>query len=80
MLGEQDLDKAKNQLFASLKAHKGPVIIVTNEVGQGVVPDNALARTFRQQQGELNQHLAALADLVVLVTAGLPLAIKGTLP
>jgi len=80
LLGEHDLDKAKSQLFTSLKNHKGPIIIVTNEVGQGVVPDNALARKFRQQQGELNQQLAVLADLVVLVTAGLPLALKGTLP
>ncbi len=80
LLENHDLDAAKSQLFASLKAHKGPIVIVTNEVGQGVVPDNALARTFRQQQGELNQQLAAMADLVVLVWAGLPLAIKGTLP
>ncbi|MFK5996516.1 MAG: bifunctional adenosylcobinamide kinase/adenosylcobinamide-phosphate guanylyltransferase [Rhodobacterales bacterium] len=80
LLGNHPLDEAKNQLFASLKAHKGPIVIVTNEVGQGVVPDNALAREFRQQQGELNQQLAAFADLVVLVTVGLPLVIKGTLP
>ncbi|MBE9475824.1 MAG: bifunctional adenosylcobinamide kinase/adenosylcobinamide-phosphate guanylyltransferase, partial [Proteobacteria bacterium] len=46
----------------------------------GVVPDNKLARDFRQQQGELNQQLAAASDLVVLVTAGLPLALKGHLP
>jgi adenosylcobinamide kinase / adenosylcobinamide-phosphate guanylyltransferase len=80
LLGDHDLEGAKTQLFASLQAHKSPIVIVTNEVGQGVVPDNALARAFRQEQGELNQQLAALADLVVLVTAGIPQAIKGTLP
>ncbi|MEH6360843.1 MAG: bifunctional adenosylcobinamide kinase/adenosylcobinamide-phosphate guanylyltransferase [Amylibacter sp.] len=80
LLGEHDLTTAKAKLFASLKEFHGPIVIVTNEVGQGVVPDNTLARAFRQQQGELNQQLATIADLVVLVTAGLPLAIKGQLP
>lgn len=80
LLGEYDLNAAKNKLLASLQSFGGSIIVVTNEVGQGVVPDNKLARTFRQQQGELNQELAAIADLVVLVTAGLPLALKGQLP
>jgi len=80
LLGGHNPDKAKSQLFASLKTHKGPIIIVTNEVGQGVVPENALARAFRQQQGELNEQLAVMANLGVLVTAGLPLALKGKLP
>lgn len=80
LFGEHDLAAAKAKLFASLKEFHGPIVIVTNEVGQGVVPDNKLARQFRQQQGELNQQLAALSDLVVLVTAGLPLTLKGQLP
>ncbi len=80
MLDEQNLDIAKQNLFARLQDFDGHIVIVTNEVGQGVVPDNALARNFRQKQGELNQELAAIADLVVLVTAGLPLALKGHLP
>ena len=80
LLGEHDLTTVKAQLFASLKEFRGSIIVVTNEVGQGVVPDNIMARAFRQQQGELNQQLAAIADLVVLVTAGLPLALKGQLP
>ncbi len=80
LLGDHDLDAAKRRLFASLQSHKGPIVIVTNEVGHGVVPDNALARGFRQQQGELNQELATISDLVVLVTAGLPIALKGTPP
>ncbi|MBL4749582.1 MAG: bifunctional adenosylcobinamide kinase/adenosylcobinamide-phosphate guanylyltransferase [Amylibacter sp.] len=80
LLGAHNLDAAKAKLFTGLQDFDGSVIIVTNELGQGVVPDNKLAREFRQQQGELNQELAAIADLVVLVTAGLPLALKGQLP
>jgi adenosylcobinamide kinase/adenosylcobinamide-phosphate guanylyltransferase len=52
------------------------LILVSNEVGGGVVPDNALARRFRDEAGRLNQRLASRADKVVLVTAGLPLTLK----
>ena len=53
-----------------------PVIIVTNEVGSGIVPDNALAREFRDAAGLLNQWVAAVADDVILAVAGLPLKVK----
>ncbi|MBV1895326.1 MAG: bifunctional adenosylcobinamide kinase/adenosylcobinamide-phosphate guanylyltransferase, partial [Rhodobacteraceae bacterium] len=56
-----------------------PCIIVSNEVGHGIVPDNALSRRFREAQGRLNIALAAQADLVVQVTAGLPNTLKGQL-
>ena len=79
LMEERDLSAAKDRLFQGLLNFSGSIVIVTNEVGQGVVPDNALARKFRQEQGELNQKLAEMADLVVLVTAGLPLALKGAL-
>ncbi|CAO0824166.1 adenosylcobinamide kinase / adenosylcobinamide-phosphate guanylyltransferase [Desulfarculales bacterium] len=55
------------------------VILVANEVGLGIVPDNALARAFRDQAGQLNQGLSAVCDNVILVAAGLPLILKGAL-
>jgi adenosylcobinamide kinase / adenosylcobinamide-phosphate guanylyltransferase len=80
LLGDHDLDAAKDAFLDGLQKFNGSIVIVTNEVGQGVVPDNKLARAFRQHQGELNQQLTALADLVILVTAGLPQTLKGQLP
>jgi len=53
-----------------------PLIVVSNEVGQGIVPEHALARSFRDLAGQVNQRLAARADRVWLVTAGLPLQLK----
>ena len=51
-------------------------MLVSNEVGLGIVPDNALARAFRDEQGRLNASVAALADHVVFMAAGLPLTLK----
>jgi adenosylcobinamide kinase/adenosylcobinamide-phosphate guanylyltransferase len=65
---------------ALLAACITPVVCVSNEAGMGVVPDNAMARKFRSMQGQLNQDIAAAADLVVLVTAGIPMVLKGRLP
>ena len=60
---------------------RGPLVLVSNEVGLGIVPDNALARRFRDEAGRLHQRLAAIADRVVLTVAGLPLIVKpGTAP
>jgi adenosylcobinamide kinase/adenosylcobinamide-phosphate guanylyltransferase len=57
-----------------------PVVLVANEVGFGIVPEHPLGRRFRDLQGLLNQRIAARADRVVLLVAGLPLALKGNLP
>jgi adenosylcobinamide kinase / adenosylcobinamide-phosphate guanylyltransferase len=80
MLAESDLQTAETALFAALDACAAPVVVVSNELGMSVVPENALARRFRQAQGELNQRLAARAALVVAVMAGLPLVLKGQMP
>jgi len=67
------------RLEGALAAAAAPVIVVANEVGSGIVPDNPLGRRFRDWQGTLNQRIAAAADRVVLVVAGLPLVLKGSL-
>jgi adenosylcobinamide kinase/adenosylcobinamide-phosphate guanylyltransferase len=67
-------------LLDTLPTLPGRIILVSNEVGWGIVPENALARRFRDEQGRLNQRIAALADNVTLVAAGLPLVLKHTPP
>lgn len=75
MMAGRDVDAFTTQLLAAVAAH-GPVVMVSNEVGCGIVPENALARSFRDHAGRLNQAVAAAAQRVVLVVAGLPLVIK----
>ena len=74
---EADLDGEKRQLREVLQGMITPVIMVTNEVGWGIVPANPLARRFRDAAGGLHQEIAALADAAALVVSGLPLYLKG---
>lgn len=76
MFGDHDIDAAAAGLVAALKASPSTVMLVSNEVGGGIVPENALARRFRDEAGRLNQAIAAAADTVYLVAAGLTLKLK----
>ena len=77
LLAGRDWEEEAERLIATLRAARGPVILVTNEVGAGIVPENALARAFRDAAGLLNQRVAAAADEVVMAVCGLPLQVKG---
>lgn len=80
LLAGSDLRQVSENLAKVLGTASQPITVVSNEVGQGIVPDNAMARQFREAQGRLNQMLAARADLVVQIVAGLPNVLKGRLP
>ncbi len=71
-----DVERETDALIDALAQRAGPVIFVANEVGLGIVPENALARLFRDHAGRLNQRVAARADRVVFMAAGLPLLLK----
>lgn len=76
MIAEHDTSSAVTALIAALHDATGNIVLVSNEVGMGIVPDNRLARDFRDAQGELNRLVANEADRVVFVAAGLPLTLK----
>jgi adenosylcobinamide kinase/adenosylcobinamide-phosphate guanylyltransferase len=76
MHADRDWQKEAADLAAALAAQASPVVLVTNEVGSGIVPDNALAREFRDAAGLLNQMIARVADEVEFVVAGLPMRLK----
>ena len=76
MLAEADMESEIDALEKALATYQGPMVLVANEVGSGIVPDNALGRRFRDLQGLLNQRIAARADRVILMVAGLPLTMK----
>ena len=76
MLAAADLEVEIACLEATLDGRQAPVVLVSNEVGFGIVPDNELARRFRDIQGRLNQCMATRADRVVLMVAGLPIMVK----
>ncbi len=73
---ERPFETAMDDLVSALDQASGPVILVANEVGLGIVPDNRLARLFRDQAGTLNRRIAATADEVRFIAAGLPLTLK----
>ena len=76
MLAEANLEAECERMEELLSAPRGPWFIVSNEVGLGIVPDNPLARRFRDAAGRLHQRLAARADRVLFMVAGLPMQVK----
>lgn len=76
LYAERDIARETAALVACLPRLPGTVVFVSNEVGLGIVPDNALARAFRDHAGRLHQAIAAAADTVVFVAAGLPMTLK----
>jgi adenosylcobinamide kinase/adenosylcobinamide-phosphate guanylyltransferase len=77
MLAGRPVEAETETLCAALRLAAGPVVLVANEVGLGLVPETPLGRAFRDDAGRLNQEVAAVADRVVFVAAGLPLVLKG---
>ncbi len=80
LANEADVEERAEALVSTLKTLPGLIVVVSNEVGLGLVPDNALGRSFRDAQGRLNQSVAEICETVIFVAAGLPLALKGKLP
>ena len=76
MAAGRDPRAETEKLIEAFRAAAGPSVVVTNEVGGGIVPENALARAFRDHAGSMNQAVAAAADRAVLVVAGLPVVLK----
>jgi adenosylcobinamide kinase/adenosylcobinamide-phosphate guanylyltransferase len=76
MHAERDWEREVSELATALPRFKSPVVFVSNEVGLGIVPDNALARSFRDASGIMNQTIAAVAGEVEFVVAGLPMKLK----
>ena len=76
IFAERDAEAETAKLINALAYAHGPVILVSNEVGLGIVPDNALARRFRDVAGIINQTVAAAADEAVFIAAGLPVQLK----
>ncbi|WP_417842668.1 bifunctional adenosylcobinamide kinase/adenosylcobinamide-phosphate guanylyltransferase [Thalassospira sp.] len=76
MINEDNIDQEIDQLCDLLPRLALPVLLVSNEVGFGIVPENAMARAFRDHAGRLHQRIAALARRVTLVVAGIPMTVK----
>lgn len=74
------IEKAVSDLISALRSSPAEIILVSNEVGLGIVPDNPLARRFRDEAGRLNQSAAQVADEVVFIAAGLPMTLKSDPP
>jgi len=80
VLAERDPKREADRLIEAVQEAQGPLILVSNEVGQGIVPSTPLGRAFRDEQGRLNQRMAEICDAVVFVAAGCPILLKPAPP
>ena len=80
LMAEKDVQAALDGLLAQLQINRQKLVIVSNELGLGLVPEHGLSRRFRDLHGLMNQQVAAIADCVVFTIAGIPQVIKGQLP
>ena len=80
VLAERDVFQETEGLLHAVRQARGPLILVSNEVGHGIVPSTPLGRSFRDEQGRLNQRIAEACDAVVFVAAGCPILLKPTPP
>ncbi|MBB3021668.1 adenosylcobinamide kinase/adenosylcobinamide-phosphate guanylyltransferase [Microvirga lupini] len=76
VLAERDPSREADELIRATREAQGPLILVSNEVGQGIVPSTPLGRSFRDEQGRLNQKMAEACDAVIFVAAGCPILLK----
>jgi len=76
--GHDQIYVYEDDLLKTLSARERSIIVVSNELGMGIIPETPLGRQFRDLSGQINQDLAAMADKVILLTAGLPTYLKGT--
>lgn len=76
MMAEADMAESFQRLIEGLSSIEGDIIFVSNEVGLGIVPENKMARDFRDHAGRLHQDIGAIADTVYFIAAGLPLTMK----
>jgi adenosylcobinamide kinase / adenosylcobinamide-phosphate guanylyltransferase len=80
LTAEKDVQAALDGLLTQLQINQQKLVIVSNELGLGLVPEHGLSRRFRDLHGLMNQQVAAIADCVVFTVAGIPQVIKGQLP
>lgn len=78
LMANEDIGRRSEELIAAIDGSEAPIALVSNEVGLSIVPENALARRFRDEAGLLNQQVAAVCDRVLFVAAGLPMTLKQT--
>ena len=77
IINERNIDRDITEFLNTLEKSPGDVILVSSEVGLGIVPDNEMSRVFRDHLGSLHQRVAAISETVIIMVAGIPMIVKG---